>query len=121
MGIFTYTMAISNFKQKLKPLLSNCTGYKQIIRKDVNEYLAENRNHFWAHYQQLIIGFTELKNFEKKIIKNDSPFELYILRACCPNDIDTEDLRRQVLNVFLDSLEEAIEINWPYSLFRKRV
>ena len=120
MGIVTYRMALKMFKQKLRPVIAGYTGYQLIIRKDVNGYLAEHRKYFMAQYQYLIIGFTSLKNFEKKIIKNDSPFELYILKACCPDDIDTEDLRQRLLNIFLDSLEEAIALNSKYCLFQKR-
>ncbi|WP_155977964.1 hypothetical protein [Pedobacter glucosidilyticus] len=121
MGIFTYAMAISNFKQKLTAILSNCPGYKQIIRKDVNEYLTENRRDFFTYYQQLIVGFAELRDFERKIIKSENPFEMHILQACCPPEIDTEDLRRRVLNIFLDSLEEAIEKNRSYNLCRRKI
>ena len=119
MGMVTYRMALSIVKKKLRRVIAGYTGYQLIIRKDVNAYLAAQRWYFKNEYQYLVVGLTSLRNFQKKIKKNDSPFGLYILAACGPEDVDTEDLRVRLLNVFLDSLEEAIEKNRPYSLFRK--
>ena len=121
MGMVTYSMAISIFKKKLHPVIAGYTGYQMIIRKDVNYYLADNRRNFMNEYQYLTIGLTSLRNFEKKIIKRDSPFGLYILQACCPDDIDTEDLRKRLLNIFLDSLEEAIELNAKYRISGRQI
>jgi hypothetical protein len=68
-----------------------------------------------------MMGFAEFRDFERKIIKSENPFEIHILRACCPPEIDIADLRRRVLNIFLGSMEEAIEENLSYNLFRRKI
>ena len=111
MGLFTYRMAIDSFKKNLRVIIAPYKGCQAFIRKDVMLYLRKKELNLSKCYICTFFGITDIQNFKQELKMGGKAFDLLVLKASKPDGIDIEDLRKQLVSVFLDCLEAGIERN----------
>lgn len=108
MGLFTYKMAINSFMQHVRPVIATYPGYQAFIRKDITLYLRKKKSRLDRCYMYTFLGLTGIQNFKQELKTGGKAFDLLVLKASKPDNINIEDLRKKIVQVFLDILEASI-------------
>lgn len=120
MGLITYRMVVQRFKKKLRPLISEHSGFVMLIRKDISLFLEEGHVPFNFCYNSMLMGFAKPVAFSRMLKKRCSPLKMNLLKAARLPEVQIATLREKILDTFLTCIAEAWEGNKEYRLPLKK-